>query len=53
MGKHMANNLLKSGKKVVVFDISDKAIAEVEANGGVGAGTPAEYVCRIGVLCGV
>lgn len=37
MGKHMANNLLKAGHTVKVFDLVEEPVNEVVANGGTAA----------------
>jgi 3-hydroxyisobutyrate dehydrogenase len=46
MGGHMANNLLKAGKNVIVNDISETSVANAIANGASSAATPAEVAAK-------
>jgi 6-phosphogluconate dehydrogenase len=43
MGANMARRLLKGGHQCVVFDMSAKAVAELEKEKAVGAASPAEF----------
>ena len=47
MGLPMARNLMKAGHRVTGFDLSEQALAAVEADGGKRAASPAEAVTGV------
>jgi 6-phosphogluconate dehydrogenase len=47
MGGNMAQRLLKGGHRVVVYDLSEGAIAEMEASGAVGARSLQEVASKL------
>ena len=42
MGKFMAQNLLKKGTKVAVYDLNDKVVQELASQGAIKTSSPAE-----------
>ena len=50
MGAPMASNLLKNGRKLVVYDIADGAVSQAVSMGASRASSPAE-VCDSVYLC--
>ncbi len=47
MGGNMAQRLIKGGHRVVVYDLSEAAIAEMEADGAVGARSLQEVASKL------
>ena len=47
MGGNMVRRLLRDGHQCVVFDMSAKAVAELEKEQAVGAASPAEFANRL------
>lgn len=50
MGGHMAHNLLKAGKEVVVFDISAPAVDAAVGRGAEAASAPADISAQCGTV---
>lgn len=50
MGKFMAQNLVKGGKSLVVYDLNKDVVKELEGNGAVGAASPAEVAAQSSVI---
>ena len=50
MGKSIARNILKAGFPVVVHNLSQKAVAELAAEGAAAAGSPAEVAAAVDVV---
>jgi len=47
MGGNIVRRLMRDGHECVVYDVNPQAVAEVEAEGAVGAGSPADLVARL------
>ena len=50
MGRHMAKNLLKAGKEVVVYDVVKEAVDDSAASGGQAAASGMEVARESGVV---